>query len=104
MVQKNKKSSPLAKVGLSLDLLQPGVLGHDVSIVEQHIREGEFQRSLALVTAFSSLLGGLEVAYEHYRGSYSQRVMYTPVIFSALLAVVSFISLFSRKVARTLLP
>lgn len=104
MLRQNKRAYPLEKVGLSLDLLQPGVFGHDINIVEQHIREGEFQRSLALVTAFSSLLGGLEVAYEHYRGSYSQRVMYTPVIISALLAVVSVASLFSRKVARTVLP
>lgn len=100
----SKKGSPLEQVGLKLDLLQPGVFGHDVTLIEQHIREGEFQRSLALITAFSSLLGGLEVAYEHYRGSYSQRVMYTPVLISFTLALVSLVSIFSRKVARTLLP
>jgi len=103
MVQQ-KKANRLEQAGLRLDLLQPGVFGHDVTLIEQHIREGEFQRSLALVTAFSSLMGGLEVAYEHYRGSYSQRVMYTPVIISAALAVVSIASLFSRKVARRVLP
>jgi hypothetical protein len=99
-----KSANPLEKAGLKLDLLQPGVFGHDITLVEQHIREGQFQRSLALITAFSSLMGGLEVAYEHYRGSYSQRVMYTPVIISGLLTIVSFTSIFSRKVARTLLP
>src|SRR5436305_9857777 len=99
-----KRTGQLEKAGLKFDLLQPGVFGHDVTLVEQHIREGEFQRGLALITAFSSLMGGLEVAYEHYRGSYSQRVMYTPVIISAILTVVSLVSLFSRKVAKTLLP
>ena len=104
MLQLNKAGNSLKDAGLNLDLLEPGVFGHDIILVEQHIREGEFQRSLALITAFSALLGGLEVWYEHYRGSYSQRIMYTPVILSAMLALVSFCSLFSRKVARTLLP
>lgn len=87
-----------------LAALQPQNFGKDIDLVEQHIREGQFQRSLAFITAISSLLGGLEVAYEHYRGSYSQRVMYTPVFLSALLGVVSFVSIFSRKIARTVLP
>lgn len=82
----------------------PKMVVQDTTIIEQHIREGEFQRSLALITGFSSLLGGLEVAYEHYRGSYSQRIMYTPVILSGLLASVSIWGAFNRKVARTLLP
>ncbi|HLI76982.1 MAG TPA: hypothetical protein VKV02_08555, partial [Acidobacteriaceae bacterium] len=71
---------------------------------EQHIREGRFQRSLALVTAFSSLIGGLEVTLEHYRGSYSQQVMYTPVLLSAALAVVGVWAALSRWAARVFLP
>ena len=57
----------------------------DLEIVTNAIREGRFQRSLALLTAGTSIVSGLEVAYEHYRGSYSRRVMYTPVILSVLL-------------------
>ncbi|HEV2272791.1 MAG TPA: hypothetical protein VGR96_01425, partial [Acidobacteriaceae bacterium] len=55
-------------------------LAHPVQDAEKivhQIREGRFQRSLALITAATSILSGLEVAYEHYRGSYSRRVMYT---------------------------
>lgn len=87
-----------------LDVWRPGVFTGDSRIIEHHIREGQFQRSLAIVTAMSSLLGGLEVAYEHYQGSYSQRIMYTPVIISGALMGVSVWSIFSRRVARTLLP
>lgn len=79
-------------------------LVHDTLVLEQHIREGRFQRSLALITAMSSLLSGLEVAYEHYRGSYSQQVMFTPVFLSAALFVVGVGAAVSRRVARTLLP
>jgi hypothetical protein len=49
-----------------------------VAEIDVHIREGRFQRSLALLSGLSSLLAGLEVAYEHYKGSYGQRIMQLP--------------------------
>ena len=64
-----------------------GDAAHDAETAANYIREGRFQRSLALLTAATSVISGLEVAYEHYRGSYSRRVMYTPVILSAVLGV-----------------
>lgn len=76
---------------------------NDLRIIANHIREGRFQRSFALLTAATSVVSGLEVAYEHYRGSYSRRVMYTPVILSGLLAVAGFAGFFSRRAARTVL-
>jgi hypothetical protein len=75
----------------------------DAGIITNHIREGRFQRSLALLTAATSIVSGLEVAYEHYRGSYSRRVMYTPVILSGILAVAGVAAFFSRRAARTVL-
>jgi hypothetical protein len=68
------------------------------------IREGRFQRWLALVAGFSSLLSGLEVSYEHYRGSYSRRIMYTPVILSGALLAAGFAAFWSRRAAKTVLP
>ena len=73
-------------------------------VLEHHIREGRFQRSLSLITAFSSLLSGLEVTYEHYIGSYSQRIMYTPVFLSIGLFIAGVWGTFSRRVARVALP
>jgi hypothetical protein len=77
--------------------------GRDLEIVRNHIREGRFQRSLSLLTAVTSIVSGLEVAYEHYRGSYSRRVMYTPVILSVLLAAAGFAGFFSKRAARGIL-
>jgi hypothetical protein len=37
-------------------------LAEDVMGIDVHIREGRFQRSLALLAGLSSLLAGLEVA------------------------------------------
>jgi hypothetical protein len=56
------------------------LLEKTVATIEEHIQDGRFQRSLALVTAASSLVSGLEVSYEHYKGSYSNLIMYSPVL------------------------
>lgn len=73
-------------------------------VAEEDIREGRFQRALSLIAGASSLLSGLEVVTEHYRGSYSQRVMYTPVILSPALFAAGVWGAFSRRAARTILP
>lgn len=67
-------------------------------------REGRFQRWLSLIAAASSLLSGLEVSYEHYKGSYSQPVMYTPVALSGALFVAGIAGFFSPTAAKTALP
>ena len=87
-----------------LQTLRPSRLARDEMLILQHIREGRFQRSLALITAFSSLLSGLEVTYEHYIGSYSQRVMYTPVLLSLGLFITGIWGVFNRWAARVALP
>lgn len=87
-----------------LQKILPSPLVRDETIIVQHIREGRFQRSLALITAFSSLLSGLEVTYEHYIGSYSQRIMYTPVIISLTLVITGIGATFNRWMARVALP
>lgn len=90
--------------GTFLQSLLPQTLAFDEKTVLQHIREGRFQRSLSLITAFSSLLSGLEVTYEHYIGSYSQQIMYTPVILSLVLGIGGIWAVFNRWAARIFLP
>ncbi len=69
----------------------------------EHVRDGRFQRSLCLVAAGTSAVTGLEVAYEHYKGSYSNPVMYTPVILSGVVAGTGILGFFNKWAARTLL-
>jgi hypothetical protein len=71
--------------------------------VDEHIREGRFQRSLSLLAATSSLLTGLEVGYMHYRGSYSRRIMFTPIVTSTLLIGAGVAGFFSPRAARWVL-
>ena len=75
----------------------------NAEVIANALREGRFQRSLSLLTAAACIISGLEVAYEHYRGSYSRRVMYTPVILSGVMAVAAIAAFFSRRAARTVL-
>ena len=70
---------------------------------DAHVREGRFQRVLSLMAGSSSILAGLEVSYEHYRGSYGQKVMWTPVILSGAMTGAGIWGACSRWAARTVL-
>ncbi len=85
------------------ELLSPE-LERSVAEIDLAVREGRFQGWLALIAGASSALSGIEVAYEHYKGSYSRRIMYTPVILSGALMVGGLSGFFSRRAARTVLP
>jgi hypothetical protein len=81
----------------------PAPLSTTVTTALEHLREGCFQRSLCLIVATTSVASGLEVGYEHYKGSYSNPVMYTPVVLSGALASAGLSGAFSRVAARTVL-
>jgi type IV secretory pathway VirB2 component (pilin) len=76
----------------------------DAEAIAKATREGRFQRWLALMAGASSVLSGLEVAYEHYRGGYSRRIMVTPVILSGALAIAGVAGFRNARAARTVLP
>lgn len=98
--------NPLAKAGRNpVDSHETKGEMHSFELaIIHHIREGRFQRSMSLMAGLSSVIAGLEVSYEHYRGSYSNPVMYTPVILSGALAVAGVAGAVSRRAARTVLP
>jgi hypothetical protein len=87
--------------------LADGVIGkieRGLAEIDVRVREGRFQSWLALAAGLSGAMSGLEVGYMHYRGSYSRRVMYTPLILSVALAGAGVWAFRSRRVARTVLP
>ena len=79
----------------------PPLFRAPAQVALRHLQHGTFQRSLALLVAGSSAVSAMEVGYEHYRGSYSNPVMYTPVLLSAGLTVASIAAVFSRRAAET---
>jgi hypothetical protein len=79
-------------------------LKHEDLALTRRIREGRVQRQLAFVAGMSAVLSGWEVTLEHYRGSYGQKVMYTPVLLSPLLLAAGLWASRSRWAARYVLP
>jgi hypothetical protein len=71
---------------------------------EHDIREGRFQRQMAIVTTVSALLSGFEAYYSHYKNNFRYWVQWTPIVLAPLLAAAALVSIRSRWVARTALP
>ena len=69
-----------------------------------NLRRGRAQRTLAAVTAASALPLGLEIYFEHFRGSFGDKWMWTPVALSPLLSVAGVAGVRSRTAATTVLP
>jgi len=69
-----------------------------------NLREGRLQRSLALATAAGALPLGIEIFFEHYRGSYGDRWMWTPVVLTPPLVAAGVAGAVSPRAARTVLP
>jgi hypothetical protein len=70
----------------------------------RNLRRGRVQRSLAAATAASALPLGLEIYFEHFRGSFGDKWMWTPVVLSPALAAAGAAGVRSRRAATTVLP
>ena len=68
------------------------------------LRRGRVQRSLAAATAASALPLGLEIWFEHFRGSFGDKWMWTPVVLSPVLAAAGAAAVRSERAATTVLP
>jgi hypothetical protein len=68
------------------------------------MREGKFQRQVAIVTGISALLSGFEAYYSHYKNNFKYKMQWSPVVIAPVLAAVAFGSVKSRRLATTALP
>lgn len=68
------------------------------------IAAGRFQRGLAIVAAIFAVLAGGEAYVEHLRGSYNQRIMWTPIAVTPPMAIAAVAAARSAEAARTVLP
>jgi len=69
-----------------------------------NLRAGRVQRALSAATALSALPLGVEIWLEHFRGSFGDTWMWTPVALSPLLTAAGVAGIRSERAARTLLP
>ena len=68
------------------------------------IRDGRVQKLLAFGTAMSAPALGLEIYLEHYKGSFGDKWMWTPLVLTPPLTAAGLAGVVSEKAARTALP
>lgn len=69
-----------------------------------NVREGRMQKLLAASTALSAPALALEVYLEHYKGSFGDKWMWTPLWLTPPLTAAGVAGFVSPKAARTWLP
>jgi hypothetical protein len=70
----------------------------------KNVSHGRMQRTLAGVTASSALPLGVEIYFEHFRGSFADKWMWTPIVLSPALTAAGIAGVRSERAARTWLP
>jgi predicted membrane channel-forming protein YqfA (hemolysin III family) len=69
-----------------------------------NVRRGRMQRTLSAATAAAALPLGAEIYFEHYRGSFGDKWMWTPIALTPPLAIAGVAGVFSERAARRWLP
>jgi hypothetical protein len=69
-----------------------------------NIREGRVQKLLAFSTAASAPALGLEIYLEHYKGSFGDKWMWTPLVLTPPLTAAGVAGFASERASRTVLP
>ncbi len=69
-----------------------------------NLRAGRMQKTLAATAALSGLPLGLEMYLEHYKGSFGDIWMWSPIVTSPLVSAAGLAGMRSRAAARTVLP
>jgi hypothetical protein len=70
----------------------------------ENVRAGRMQRLLALATALSAPPLAFEIYTEHYKGSFGDKWMWTPLWLTPPLTAAGLAGVFSEKAAKTVLP
>ena len=70
----------------------------------RNVREGRIQKLLAATTAGSVPPLAFEIYLEHYKGSFGDKWMWTPIVLTPPLTAAGIAGVYSEKAARTVLP
>ena len=72
--------------------------------IVRNLRRGRAQKLLAAATAFSAPPLALEIYLEHYKASFGDKWMWTPIWLTPPLTAAGIAGVYSQKVAKTVLP
>jgi hypothetical protein len=77
---------------------------HVIDRMVRNVEHGRFERSLSGMTAASALVTGIEIYLEHYKASFGDKWMWSPIVLTPPLVVAGVGGVFSRRWAKTVLP
>ena len=69
-----------------------------------NIETGHFERSLSGVTAVAAVITSAEIYLEHYRASFGNKLMWSPILVTPPVAIAGVMGIFSQRWAKTWLP
>ena len=69
-----------------------------------NIAHGRFERALSGLTAAAAVITTTEIYIEHYRASYGNKLMWSPIVVTPPLVVAGIAGVFSKRWAKTALP
>ena len=72
--------------------------------LRRNLLNGRFQKTLSALTAFSAVGLGFEIYLEHYKGSFGDKWMWTPLWLTPPLTAAGVAGFVSPRAARTALP
>ena len=70
----------------------------------RNIAHGRFEQSLSGLTAFAALITTAEIYFEHYRASFGNKWMWSPIVVTPPVVVAGIGGVFSRRWAKRWLP
>jgi hypothetical protein len=85
----------------------PGAVAEAEHVIDRMVRSvehGRFERSLSGLTAASALVTGIEIYLEHYKASFGDKWMWSPIVLTPPLVAAGIGGVFSRRWAKTALP
>ena len=68
------------------------------------VRDGRVQKLLAATVALSAPALGAEIYFEHYKGSFGDKWMWTPLVLTPPLTAAGIAGVLSERASRTVLP
>jgi hypothetical protein len=91
---------------------RPASASHGAVVSAEHlldrmvwdVEHGRFERALSGLTAAAAVVTGAEIYLEHYKASFGNKWMWSPILLTPPLVAAGIGGVFSRRCAKTALP
>jgi len=77
---------------------------HLIDRVVADVAHGRFERSLAGLTAVAAIVTTSEIYIEHYKASFGNKMMWSPIVVTPPVVVAGIAGVYSKRWAKTVLP